>query len=276
METPKPQIARKARSLRYDLRSSVLSAIDALIGFDRSFEGVPGVWTQNPNALRLVLSHRIETLLCDERAALTAKERKSLARVTESKSLIRLGGANFSKRNADAGWERLMTQAEQARAIVERLPALPPPVRPAPDLRIERFTAKHVDNPAPPRERARITERFWKIRDWLRIATAWHGIVGPDDEPPRRKHVDYWLVEDQYNDERYHFMEVHTPAAATPGWLADVVRVLAAYPGWGVGVTGLHRSFLLIFGDRLLVKGAAFRRCATTADVLAVMPTLIG
>jgi len=90
-------------------------------------------------------------------------------------------------------------------------------------------------------------------------------------KPPRRG----YLVDDQYNAERYHYMGVYKPAVLTPNWLGDTTGVPRNYPGWGAAVKNLLNAYLLIFADRLLVTGSGFRRCKDAASVLEAVKELI-
>jgi hypothetical protein len=78
----------------------------------------------------------------------------------------------------------------------------------------------------------------------------------------------YWVIDDQYNDEIYQYIEVYASEALSAKWLDAVVHVLRRYPGWGVGVRNLDRAYLLIFANRLMVTGRTFEDCHDTASVL--------
>lgn len=91
-----------------------------------------------------------------------------------------------------------------------------------------------------------------------------HGLTGPDDPADKPQ---FYLVDDRYNDERYHYVEVCDGSVLTLNWLRDMVKTLKNYSGWGVGVN-LGQGYWLLFADRLLVKGKAFRRCKDAASAV--------
>jgi hypothetical protein len=113
---------------------------------------------------------------------------------------------------------------------------------------------------------------WYSLREDLLNALEKHGLTGPDDpaDPPH-----CYLVDDQYNQERYHYLEVYQPAMLSLNWLKDVTAALQGFSGWGMGVKNLRQAYLLIFGDRLLVNGSAFRRCKDAAAVLEAVKKLI-
>ena|SRR5713101_5247793 len=85
----------------------------------------------------------------------------------------------------------------------------------------------------------------------------------------------FWVVDDQYNDERYLYMEFEDSLAFSAEWLEDITRTLGRYPGWGIGVDSLKKGYILIFADRLLVTGQPFKRCKTAMDVVEAVPKQI-
>jgi hypothetical protein len=105
---------------------------------------------------------------------------------------------------------------------------------------------------------------WYSLRRDLVNALEKHGLTAPDD-PAADPH--FFLVDDQYNDERYHYLEICSPAVLSLDWLEDMTNALRCYPGWGV-ITNLREGRLVIFDDRLLVVGPAFRTCRTAASVL--------
>src|SRR5205085_9047389 len=85
----------------------------------------------------------------------------------------------------------------------------------------------------------------------------------------------YWVVDDQYNDERYLDMEFEDPPAFTPDWLEDITATLKRFSGWGSGVDSLRKGNLLIFWDRLLVSAPGFRSCRVAGSVIKAGRKLI-
>lgn len=177
-------------------------------------------------------------------------------------------------------WKELREMAGQAAARVAEFPdPEPEPLVEFLPLEIVHYRAERFDNPAPPEDLEQDEDgvcpndlHWHQLRQELLHATEKYGLTGPDD-PARESH--FYLVDDRYNEERYHYLEVYHPPALTLNWLADVTGVLGEYPGWGVGVKNLRDGYLLIFSDRLLVTGAPFRRCRDAPSVLQVVRTLI-
>jgi hypothetical protein len=81
----------------------------------------------------------------------------------------------------------------------------------------------------------------------------------------------YWIVDDQYNDEMYLYLELEDARGCTAEWLADITHTLAQFSGWGIGVVNLKRGYVLVFADRLLVQGPGFRGCRDVRCVLKAM-----
>lgn len=112
--------------------------------------------------------------------------------------------------------------------------------------------------------------QFWSVREKIVDACRKHGPVGPDD---RERGFDYgnfvyWVVEDQYNEERYQYVELCKAAGATVPWLLDLMTTLRRAKYWGVGI-GVPEGYLLVLEDRVMVSGPTFRGAHTVAEVLA-------
>jgi hypothetical protein len=164
--------------------------------------------------------------------------------------------------------------------LIESLPALPP------ERRIKRlplavvyYSQERIDNYPPPEEMQENDEgisendvNWYGLREDLLNVLEKHGLTGPDD-PAEDPH--FYLVDDQYNEERYHYVEVYKPSVLTLNWLKDTTDVLQSYSGWGVGVKNLRESYLLVFADRLLVTGPPFCRCDDAPSVLEAAKELI-
>jgi hypothetical protein len=148
------------------------------------------------------------------------------------------------------------------------------------DLVVERYTTERVPNPHP---RGELPWRLYQtVRNAVVRTCRCHGPTGPLGEIPLdkddldlildREEGDedpiYWVVDDQYNDERYLYMEFEDPVGFSPKWLEDVTATLRRFRGWGIGVDSLAKGYLLIFTDRLLVNGPGFKRCRDAADVI--------
>lgn len=139
---------------------------------------------------------------------------------------------------------------------------------------IEHYTAKRIPNPYP------AGDLTWQIYHTVRNAffRCCHkfGRAGPmgtcpitdDAEIPHddwhvadRDALDFFVVDDQYNDERYIYVEVVRATSFTERWLCALMRTLADYPGWGVGIEGLPKAYILAFADKLMVTGRIFQKC---------------
>jgi hypothetical protein len=101
-------------------------------------------------------------------------------------------------------------------------------------------------------------------------------VVGPDrppvrDWPPGDDPCDFFVVDDQYNDERYIYMEVEPTAALTGEWLARMLAVLRDHPGWGIGISNVAEGYVLLFADRIMVTGPALAGCGDAAAVLRAL-----
>jgi hypothetical protein len=152
---------------------------------------------------------------------------------------------------------------------------------------VEYFVADHIPNPAPG------SKLPWRLYQTVRNAVVRtcrrHGPTGPLGElrldKPNLNIIEdwqdgdedpvYWVVDDQYNDERYLYMEFEDSQALSPNWLEDVTETLRRYPGWGIGVDSLADGYILIFADRLMVTGQPFNRCKAAMDVVKAGRTQI-
>ena len=94
------------------------------------------------------------------------------------------------------------------------------------------------------------------------------------DEPPTRwplgdpEPISFFVVDDQYNHERYVYVEIVRPAAFTGEWLRKLVHTIGQFPGWGVGIMAFRQGYILAFGDRLMVNGEIFAGCSDFASVV--------
>lgn len=71
------------------------------------------------------------------------------------------------------------------------------------------------------------------------------------DEDP----VNYYLPITPPNSERYCYVEVFGETAMTLQWLEAVIRTLKRFEGWGLGISNIPFSYILIFNDRVMVNG---------------------
>jgi hypothetical protein len=82
------------------------------------------------------------------------------------------------------------------------------------------------------------------------------------------------VLDSQLNHERYLYAELYGDDPLNPGWLLAIVETLRRFDGWGLGVTNIPDSYLLIFGRRLMVKGR-LSRCRTASEVVQTARTLL-
>jgi hypothetical protein len=148
-------------------------------------------------------------------------------------------------------------------------------------LKVRQFTNDRVPNPYPGGELP--WHVFHTVRNAVVRACRQFGPVGPLGECPidqgrdgpdlrawERGDADpaYFIVDDQPNHERYVYAELYGDDPFNPEWLAGVVIALRDFSGWGLGVSNIPDAYVLIFGDRLLVKGPIFRGCHDALDVV--------
>jgi hypothetical protein len=84
----------------------------------------------------------------------------------------------------------------------------------------------------------------------------------------------YFVLDDQLNHERYCYAELYGDDPFHPGWLIAVAETLRGFAGWGLGVKNIPDSYVLIFGDRLLVSGR-LAGCRSAAEVVAAARRLL-
>jgi hypothetical protein len=85
----------------------------------------------------------------------------------------------------------------------------------------------------------------------------------------------YYIIPDQANDERYLYAELYGDDPLTPAWLADVAATLRGFDGWGLGLGNIPESYVLILGDRVMVKRPHLSRCKDAESVVTVVRQLL-
>jgi hypothetical protein len=106
-------------------------------------------------------------------------------------------------------------------------------------------------------------EDFLDVRFDLREVCNRHGDTRPDGDNPARDCV-FFLVDDFYNEwERYQYVEICKASGMTRQWLVDVMASLSTHKGWRLGVGGLAEGYAIVFADKIMITGEAFRGCAT-------------
>jgi hypothetical protein len=144
-------------------------------------------------------------------------------------------------------------------------------------LKVVRYTAQRVPNPYPGGELP--WQLYQGVRNAIVRTCRKHGPTGPMgevkivdgvDDPYRQMfeqpgfwqrgddNPSYYILEDQYNDERYLYAELYGNDPFNAAWLLDIVETLSQHPGWGLGIKHIPWCYVLVFGDRLMVNGRAF------------------
>lgn len=155
-------------------------------------------------------------------------------------------------------------------------------------LRVVRFTREHIPNSYP---KGRLPwQVYHRVRNAVVRACRCHGPTGPmgicpvsrwrrapnilkwergDPEPT------YYIIPDQYNDERYVYVELLGQDPFRPEWLADIATTLEAHPGWGIGVNNIPGHYVIIFANKLMVKGPRLSSCRCASEVVEVVQELL-
>ena len=146
---------------------------------------------------------------------------------------------------------------------------------------IEYYTAERIPNPNPSGRMS--WQQYHIVRNSVVSCCRRFGRTGPlgelritDEKQPAlddwergdNEPLDYWVVDDQYNDERYLYLYAMHSAAFTEDWLRALMTTLSRWVGWGAGMQ-LRDSYLLVFADRLMVTGTCFRGCCDISDLVA-------
>ena len=160
-------------------------------------------------------------------------------------------------------------------------------------LRVQAFTENRVPNDFPGGDLP--WQIYHTVRNALILTCRRYGTIGPMgvvtitpevDDPYRALMHDlsfwergdpnpaYFIVSDQYNNERYCYAEVNTADSFNAGWLFSITEVLRQFEGWGLGIGNIPDSYILIFSDRLLVNGR-LADCKTARDVINVAQKLL-
>jgi hypothetical protein len=84
----------------------------------------------------------------------------------------------------------------------------------------------------------------------------------------------YYIIDDQYNHERYCYAELYGDEPFNASWLSSITATLSEFEGWGLGVNNIPDSYILIFAERLMVKGR-LAKCKTAKEVVATASSLL-
>jgi len=101
-------------------------------------------------------------------------------------------------------------------------------------------------------------------------ATITDSLEGPPDPwPVESDDPDLFVVDDMWNDwDRHIEVEVKQPGSLTTAMLHALRDALTRqHPQWAVGLSTTD-GYVLIGTKRILVKGAAYRRCKTVGDIV--------
>jgi hypothetical protein len=84
----------------------------------------------------------------------------------------------------------------------------------------------------------------------------------------------YYIIDDQYNHERYCYAELYGDDPFNAAWLLSITATLQEHEGWGLGVSNIPDSYVLIFGERLMVNGPRLSRCTSASEVVETVRRL--
>jgi hypothetical protein len=84
----------------------------------------------------------------------------------------------------------------------------------------------------------------------------------------------YFILDDQLNHERYCYAELYGGDPFSAAWLLAITATLQDFKGWGLGVSNIPDSYVLIFGKRLRVRGR-LARCRSAGEVVEAARRLL-
>ncbi len=160
-------------------------------------------------------------------------------------------------------------------------------------LKVVPFTRDHVPNDYPGGDLP--WQMYHTVRNALVQTCREYGPTGPmgvtkitpDVEGPYMmlaEDIDFWesgdpdpwyfIIDDQLNHERCCYVELYGDDPFSAGWLLSVTATLREFEGWGLCVSNIPDSYLLIFGNRLMVKGR-LSRCRSAVEVVETARRLL-
>lgn len=136
-------------------------------------------------------------------------------------------------------------------------------------MSIVHFDDEFVENPSPP---GMPFKEFTRIHNDLVAEFTKFGRVGGGGVGLVEGGAQFYLIwGDFYGlDHRYVYMEVPDASVFTEEWLRAAAAVLRRHPGWGIGVQNFNEGYVLVFADRVMIKGEPFESCRTLAEIAKV------
>lgn len=143
-------------------------------------------------------------------------------------------------------------------------------------IRVDRMGTLVLPNPHP---NGVITwQEFHTIRNELVDVCKNFGRVGPigkcnirhdanrlhiDDCTPGDNDPQYYIIEDQYNNDCYQYVELYGHDLFSIRWLLAIQEMLSHRTNWGVGISNLPGAYVLIRHNIILAKGIRrYGRCS--------------
>jgi hypothetical protein len=144
---------------------------------------------------------------------------------------------------------------------------------------IEHYTADRVPNPSPTGDLT--WQAYHTVRSAVLRCCRTFGPSGPMGECPISDAqsipdswpigdpdpLDYFVVDDQFNHDRYIYVEIVRQSAFNGQWMHDLMRTLADHDGWGVGIA-FPKGYVIVFKDKLMVTGEIFETCTNVECVI--------
>ena len=158
------------------------------------------------------------------------------------------------------------------------------------DLRVVQLTQDRVDDPRPRYGYGLGDVEYHLARNTIIEVCRRHGSAGPvgparfkmsPSSPYELERVDYdtgdaepltfYVIDDQYNSERYIYVELADDVGVTADWLNDLSQTLRwNLQGWGVSIRAGEAGVLLL-PPIALVSGSAMDDCNDPVTLLNVL-----
>jgi hypothetical protein len=127
------------------------------------------------------------------------------------------------------------------------------------------YTGDHIPDHRP--GKLATAKQFDRVREMICETCSRFGYVGPYDRVKHEEFV-YWVIDDQYSDERYQYVEIIKPKGMSGEWLHELMATLKRCPQWGVGIANIGGGYLMVLADRLMVTGPCYEEARTFDDVV--------